>query len=73
MLGDRGANRLSPPLPVHNRYVFQTEAGTPFIFTGTGTGGWESALTNTLSPGACPLAHHSRACLLSVFLSVYPS
>lgn len=33
------------------RYVFQTEAGTPFIFTGTGTGGWESALTNTLSPG----------------------
>lgn len=24
---------------------------TPFIFPGTGTGGWESALTNTLSPG----------------------
>jgi hypothetical protein len=37
---------------VPRRYVFQTEAGTPFIFSGTGTGGWESALTNTLSPGA---------------------
>jgi len=24
---------------------------TPFIFPGTGTGGWEAALTNTLSPG----------------------
>jgi alanine-glyoxylate transaminase/serine-glyoxylate transaminase/serine-pyruvate transaminase len=24
---------------------------TPFIFPGTGTGGWESALSNTLSPG----------------------
>lgn len=24
---------------------------TPFIFPGTGTGGWESALQNTLSPG----------------------
>ncbi|KAF6266398.1 pyridoxal phosphate-dependent transferase [Scenedesmus sp. NREL 46B-D3] len=34
-----------------SKYVFQTKAGTPFIFTGTGTGGWESALTNTLSPG----------------------
>eukprot|EP00878_Enallax_costatus_P044595 GHUV01053273.1.p1 GENE.GHUV01053273.1~~GHUV01053273.1.p1 ORF type:complete len:203 (-),score=38.19 GHUV01053273.1:199-807(-) len=33
------------------KYVFQTEKGTPFIFTGTGTGGWEAALTNTLSPG----------------------
>lgn len=31
--------------------VFGTELGTPFIFPGTGTGGWEAALTNTLSPG----------------------
>lgn len=31
--------------------VFKTEAGTPFVFPGTGTGGWESALVNTLSPG----------------------
>eukprot|EP01025_Chloroclados_australasicus_P058866 TRINITY_DN7436_c0_g1_i9.p1 TRINITY_DN7436_c0_g1~~TRINITY_DN7436_c0_g1_i9.p1 ORF type:complete len:529 (+),score=51.14 TRINITY_DN7436_c0_g1_i9:151-1587(+) len=33
------------------KYLFQTERGTPFIFPGTGTGGWEAALTNTLSPG----------------------
>jgi alanine-glyoxylate transaminase/serine-glyoxylate transaminase/serine-pyruvate transaminase len=31
--------------------IFQTESGTPFVFPGTGTGGWESALVNTLSPG----------------------
>ncbi|CAG9462429.1 unnamed protein product [Pedinophyceae sp. YPF-701] len=33
------------------KYLFQTETGTPFLFPGTGTGGWEAALTNTLSPG----------------------
>ena len=31
--------------------IFKTTEGTPFIFPGTGTGGWEVALTNTLSPG----------------------
>jgi alanine-glyoxylate transaminase/serine-glyoxylate transaminase/serine-pyruvate transaminase len=31
--------------------IFGTKKGTTFIFPGTGTGGWESALTNTLSPG----------------------
>lgn len=31
--------------------VFQTETGQVFIFPGSGTGGWEAALTNTLSPG----------------------
>ena len=31
--------------------IFGTKKGTSFIFPGTGTGGWESALTNTLSPG----------------------
>jgi alanine-glyoxylate transaminase / serine-glyoxylate transaminase / serine-pyruvate transaminase len=31
--------------------VFKTASGTPFVFPGTGTGGWESALVNTLSPG----------------------
>lgn len=31
--------------------VFQTEDGEVFIFPGSGTGGWEAALTNTLSPG----------------------
>ena len=31
--------------------MFGTRDGTTIIFPGTGTGGWESALTNTLSPG----------------------
>eukprot|EP01026_Neomeris_dumetosa_P072576 TRINITY_DN7394_c0_g2_i4.p1 TRINITY_DN7394_c0_g2~~TRINITY_DN7394_c0_g2_i4.p1 ORF type:complete len:411 (+),score=61.90 TRINITY_DN7394_c0_g2_i4:218-1450(+) len=33
------------------KMIFQTKEGTPFIFPGTGTGGWEAALTNTLSSG----------------------
>ena len=33
------------------KLIFKTSQGTPFIFPGTGTGGWECALTNTLSPG----------------------
>ena len=31
--------------------VFKTETGTPFIFPSSGTGCWEAALTNCLSPG----------------------
>lgn len=34
-----------------SKMIFGTKRGTPFIYPGTGTGGWESALTNTLSPG----------------------
>jgi alanine-glyoxylate transaminase/serine-glyoxylate transaminase/serine-pyruvate transaminase len=33
------------------RAVFQTERGEPVLFPGSGTGGWEAALVNTLSPG----------------------
>jgi alanine-glyoxylate transaminase/serine-glyoxylate transaminase/serine-pyruvate transaminase len=33
------------------KYLFRTTSGTPFIFSGTGTGGWEASLSNTLSPG----------------------
>ncbi|KAJ9515022.1 pyridoxal phosphate-dependent transferase [Haematococcus lacustris] len=33
------------------KFLYQTKEATPFIFPGTGTGGWEAALTNTLSPG----------------------
>lgn len=33
------------------KFLFGTQAGTPFIFSGTGTGGWETAISNTLSPG----------------------
>eukprot|EP00188_Purpureofilum_apyrenoidigerum_P003228 Plantae.Rhodophyta-Purpureofilum_apyrenoidigerum.ctg3327.p2 GENE.Plantae.Rhodophyta-Purpureofilum_apyrenoidigerum.ctg3327~~Plantae.Rhodophyta-Purpureofilum_apyrenoidigerum.ctg3327.p2 ORF type:complete len:405 (+),score=62.69 Plantae.Rhodophyta-Purpureofilum_apyrenoidigerum.ctg3327:107-1321(+) len=31
--------------------AFVSEKGRPFIFPATGTGAWESALTNTLNPG----------------------
>jgi alanine-glyoxylate transaminase/serine-glyoxylate transaminase/serine-pyruvate transaminase len=31
--------------------VFKTNTGQVFIFPSSGTGGWEAALTNTLSPG----------------------
>ena len=36
--------------------VFKTTTGTPIIFAATGTGGWEAALTNCLSPGDLVLA-----------------
>ncbi len=42
---------LTLPIFRDLRTVFQTTSGTPFVFPGTGTGGWESALVNTLSPG----------------------
>jgi alanine-glyoxylate transaminase/serine-glyoxylate transaminase/serine-pyruvate transaminase len=36
--------------------VFKTKDGQPFIFPSSGTGGWEAAVTNTLSPGDKVLA-----------------
>ncbi|MEE8188387.1 MAG: L-aspartate--glyoxylate aminotransferase BhcA [Kiloniellales bacterium] len=36
--------------------VFKTDNGQIFLFPGTGTGGWEAAITNTLSPGDKVLA-----------------
>lgn len=44
------------PLLRDLKRVFQTEAGNVLIFPGSGTGGWEAALTNTLSPGDRVLA-----------------
>ena len=38
------------------RRVFKTTTGQAFIFPATGTGGWEAALVNTLSPGDRVLA-----------------
>ena len=38
------------------RKVFKTTMGQAFIFPATGTGGWEAALVNTLSPGDRVLA-----------------
>ncbi len=42
---------LTMSLFVDLKKVFKTESGQVFIFPATGTGGWEAALTNTLSPG----------------------
>ena len=36
--------------------VFKTETGSPVVFPSSGTGGWEAALTNCLSPGDKVLA-----------------
>ena len=36
--------------------VFKTTTGSMFLFPSTGTGAWEAALTNTLSPGDKVLA-----------------
>lgn len=33
------------------KQVFKTTTAQPFLFPATGTGGWEAALVNTLSPG----------------------
>jgi alanine-glyoxylate transaminase/serine-glyoxylate transaminase/serine-pyruvate transaminase len=49
-----------PELPVglfrDLKKLFKTSAGQPFIFPGSGTGAWEAALANTLSPGDRVLA-----------------
>jgi alanine-glyoxylate transaminase / serine-glyoxylate transaminase / serine-pyruvate transaminase len=39
------------PLFQDLKKVFKTERGQVFVFPSSGTGGWESAITNTLSPG----------------------
>lgn len=31
--------------------VFRADQGRVFVFPSSGTGGWEAAMTNTLSPG----------------------
>lgn len=38
------------------RQVLRTEAGTVLVFPGSGTGGWEAAISNTLSAGDRVLA-----------------
>jgi alanine-glyoxylate transaminase/serine-glyoxylate transaminase/serine-pyruvate transaminase len=47
---------LVNPLLPQLKKVFNTESGQPFIFPASGTGGWEAAITNTLSPGDKVLA-----------------
>jgi alanine-glyoxylate transaminase/serine-glyoxylate transaminase/serine-pyruvate transaminase len=47
---------LTLPLFQDLKQVFKTTEGQVFIFPSSGTGGWEAALTNTLSPGDKVLA-----------------
>jgi alanine-glyoxylate transaminase/serine-glyoxylate transaminase/serine-pyruvate transaminase len=42
---------FTKPIFEATRKVFKSETGRVFIFPGSGTGGWESAIENTLSPG----------------------
>ncbi|MEL6282695.1 MAG: aminotransferase class V-fold PLP-dependent enzyme [Pseudomonadota bacterium] len=44
-------HEFTMPLFEDVKKVFKSERGRVFIFPASGTGGWESALTNTLSPG----------------------
>ena len=44
------------PLLADLKKVFQTQAGNVFIFSGSGTSGWEAAIANTLSPNDKVLA-----------------
>ena len=47
---------LVMPILKDLKKVFRTTKGQAFIFPSTGTGGWEAALANTLSPGDKVLA-----------------
>jgi len=44
------------PLFADLKKIFKTTRGEVFIFPGSGTGGWEAAIANTLSPGDKVLA-----------------
>ncbi|MEN3374757.1 MAG: alanine-glyoxylate transaminase / serine-glyoxylate transaminase / serine-pyruvate transaminase, partial [Hyphomicrobiales bacterium] len=44
------------PLLADLKKIFQTRTGHVIVFPGSGTGGWESAIANTLSPNDKVLA-----------------
>ncbi|MFQ5659866.1 MAG: aminotransferase class V-fold PLP-dependent enzyme [Gammaproteobacteria bacterium] len=46
------------PLFEDLKKIFKTESGRVFIFPSSGTGGWEAAISNTLSPGDKVLMSH---------------
>jgi len=48
--------RLFHPAVAGVRRVLNMDGGEVVILPSTGTGGWEAAITNTLSPGDCVLA-----------------
>ncbi|MGH8645502.1 MAG: aminotransferase class V-fold PLP-dependent enzyme [Gammaproteobacteria bacterium] len=47
---------FTKPLYEDMKRVFKTQAGRVFIYPASGTGAWEAAITNTLSPGNKVLA-----------------
>jgi alanine-glyoxylate transaminase/serine-glyoxylate transaminase/serine-pyruvate transaminase len=47
---------LSAPVLEDLKQIFKTQSGQAFIFPASGTGAWEAALSNTLSPGDKVLA-----------------
>ena len=49
-------HELLAPLLGDLKKVFKTTAGQVLTFPASGTGGWEAAITNTLSPGDKVLA-----------------
>jgi alanine-glyoxylate transaminase / serine-glyoxylate transaminase / serine-pyruvate transaminase len=56
---DHRAPNLAPfilPIFADLKKVFKTTNGTPFVFTASGTAGWEASITNTLTPGDTVLA-----------------
>jgi alanine-glyoxylate transaminase/serine-glyoxylate transaminase/serine-pyruvate transaminase len=58
---------LTLPLFEDLKRVFRTETGRIMLFPGSGTGAWEAAITNTLSPGDRVLmARHGQFSLLWV-------
>lgn len=48
--------QFTQPLFGDLKKIFQTKSGQVFLFPSSGTGGWESAVANTLSPGDKVLA-----------------
>ena len=44
------------PLFADLKQIFKTTSATPFVFTASGTAGWEAAITNTLCEGDTVLA-----------------
>jgi len=58
-----GEDQRSPDFPAFSlallqdtKKIFKLDGGQMFLFPGSGTGGWEAAITNTLSPGDTVLA-----------------
>ena len=51
--------------------LFRTEAGTPFIFPSSGSGCWEAAITNTLSPGDKVLASNFGQYCFNLMITIF--